>query len=534
MAQLPVTYSAEERIWSGLPVACRTKDVPSLGEIIFNNMKKCGQNVCQIWDDEDVIVTFDQALSWAIRLAEFFKKRGLGHKEVIGISAENSKYLLSLGVACLMNGTPFHSLNPVLDRDTHQQLFMLTKPLLVFCDGKIYEKIYKATFEWQPEIYILTDQVEGVPSIELLLEPTTTEEFYKPEPLKEGGDQTVAILCSSGTTGLPKAVCISNRSLLPTPSALLNSDSVGFSYAALDWISGVASFISHTAFGFTRILSRTLVTPEYLVQLVEKYKISTIVLAPFRLSALINCPAASSESLASLRCVFCSGGIVSGASLQRCQKLCKNATFSQIYALTEAGNISMALSTENGNSVGRPLPGVKIRIVSEEGENLKHNQVGEIYAHTELVWRGYYGNPEESLRFRDSEGWFHTGDLGYFDDQNLLYIVDRCKDTLKYQGQHYWPGEIEQVILELCQVQHVCVVGIYDEKVGDEAGALVVKRKGLPLQAEEIVDHVAQRLPKFKQLHAGVQFADEMPVNQNGKILKKAAREIFLAKRKLI
>ncbi|KAH8389954.1 hypothetical protein KR200_004718 [Drosophila serrata] len=534
MAQLPVTYNEQENIWSGLPVAFSPRDVPSLGAIIFNNMRKCGDNICQIWDDNGETVTFDQSLTWAIRLAEFFKKRGLGHKDVIGISAENSKYLLSLGVACLMNGTPFHSLSLVLDEVTQKHIFSLTKPSLVFCDGKIYEKIHKATLKWQPEIYILTDIVAGVPNIEILLDPSPTERFYEPEPLKEGGDQTVAILCSSGTTGLPKAVCISNRSLLPTPSALLNSESVGFSYAALDWISGVASFISHTAFGFTRILSRTLVTPEYLVQLVKRYKISAIVFAPRHISALINCPSANSESLASLRSVFCSGGIISESSLQRCQKLCKNATISQIYALTESGNISMALGIDNGNTVGRPLPGVRIRIVSEKGENLRHNQVGEIYEHSELVWRGYYGNPEESVHIRDSDGWFHTGDLGYFDDQNLLYIVDRCKDICKYQGQNFWPSEIEQVILELSQVQDVCVVGIYDEKVGDEAGALVVKRKGFPLKAEEIVAYVAHRLPIYKQLHAGVQFADQMPVNQNGKTLRKAARDIFIAKNKIL
>lgn len=281
-------------------------------------------------------------------------------------------------------------------------------------------------------------------------------------------------------------------------------------------------------------MSRTPLTPEYLVRLVDKYKISALVLNPRSMSALVNCPAANPESLASLRSVFYSGGITSVSTLQRCQNLCENANFSQIYATTESGNISMALGLDHGSSAGRPMPGVKVRIVGEKGENMTHNQVGEIYAHTGLPWKGYYGNPEETLRMQDSEGWFHTGDLGYFDDQNLLYIVDRCKDILKYQAYHFWPSEIEQVILELGQVQDVCVVGIYEEKVGDEAGALVLKRKGSAIRAEEILDHVARRLPEYKHLHAGVQFTDEMPTNPNGKILRKAARDKFIAKKNLM
>jgi len=110
-----------------------------------------------------------------------------------------------------------------------------------------------------------------------------------------------------------------------------------------------------------------------------------------------------------------------------------------------------------------------------------------------------------------------------------LYIVDRKKEVFKYQGIRNTP-EIEDVISELPQVKNVCVVGIYNERVGDKAGALVVLSKGSVVSAQEIVHHVANRLPAIqKQLHAGVPFTEKLPANANGKTLSKTARDEFIA-----
>ncbi|KAH8252221.1 hypothetical protein KR038_004271, partial [Drosophila bunnanda] len=528
MDQTLVTYSEAERIWSGPPRSSIYKDDTAIGVIIFQSMKNWPKNICQIWDDEGVAVTFEEALTWAIRIAQFFKGRGLNHKDIIGIAAGHSKYLLSLGVACLMNGTPFHSPHSVLDEATLKHVFSITKPNLIFCDGKNYEKLKAATMEWQPEIYTLTDHVEGVPNIESLLEPTNTEMSYQPEPLVEGCDQTMVMVCSSGTTGLPKVVCISNRRLLDLPQLPINCESIVFQATAIDWLGGITLLVYNTTLGCTRILSRNPFTTEYILHLVRKYKIDSLVLAPFPFTALVNCPDATSEALSSIRFFCYVGGTIALTTLQKCQELIGNARMVNIYAITETGSITINHTLEKGNPLGRPVAGVKIRIVGENGENLSYNQVGEICVHNGLAWKGYYGNPEASNEIHDSEGWFRTGDMGYFSEDNLLYMVDRCKDILKYDAMHVWPGEIEAVIFELPQVQDVCVVGIRNELENDNAGALVVLKKGSTISASEIVQHVAKRLPVVhKHLHAGVQFTNELPSNPNGKIVRKAALQIF-------
>ncbi|KAH8347945.1 hypothetical protein KR084_002454, partial [Drosophila pseudotakahashii] len=529
MAMIPTTYNEKDNVWSGAKRNSMYNYDTSVGKIIFNNMKNWPKNVCQICDVDGVTVTFEEGLTWAIRIAQYLKKRGLNQKDVIGIAAKNSTYVMPLGVACLMNGTPFHSVNPVLDDGTLTHVFSITKPTLIFCDGHEYDKVHKATVGWHPEILTLTEHVEGVQGIETLLDPTTTEKFYQPEVLKEGGDQTVAILCSSGTTGLPKAVCISN-SILIQDSMLITSQSVIYVGSCLDWITGLWAFVFSTVFGCTRIISNKAFTPEYFVGLVKKYKINYAVLPPRHLSALITCPDAKPEALAPITHLNYGGGSISLATLQRSQELCKTAMFNSGYGMTEVGAITINIGISNVSSAGRPVPGIKIRIVDEDGKSMGYNQVGEIYVHTGQAWNGYYGNPVETRRMQDFEGWFHTGDLGYFDEQNFLYIVDRKKEILKYQGLHYWPTEIESVISELSQVQDVCVVGIYDEREGDAAGALVVRSKGATISGKEIVDHVAKRLPATqKQLRAGVQFTDKLPANVNGKTMRKTARDVFVA-----
>ncbi|XP_017000485.2 luciferin 4-monooxygenase-like [Drosophila takahashii] len=533
MTELPVIYSEEEKVWSGPPRSTIYKEDTSLGRIIFHTMRNWPKNVCLICDITGVSLTFEQVLTWAIRIAQSFRKRLLNHKNIIGIAAKNSTYVMPLVVACLMNGTPFHAVSPVLDEATLKHMFSITKPKLIFCDGNVWQKIHAATIDWRPEIFIITGKVEGVLSIESLLDYTDDENIYQPEPLAEGGNQTVVILCSSGTTGLPKAICLSNNEVLPMPMA--NSESVIYTASGLDWTSGLAAYIIAAALGSTMICSSNPLTPEYFVHLMKKYKITHTSLAPWYLSAICSCPEATAGDLKSLRKLFFTGGAISSATGEKLKDLFRNAVICASYGLTETGTISMSFDSRNCLTAGRPFTGVRVKIIDETNRNLGPNEVGEICVQVGNHWNGYFGNSEATQNVLDSEGWFHTGDLGYLDDQHLLHIVDRKKAVLKYLGYQYWTFEIEKVISELPGVQDVCVVGIYDERVGDAAGALVVRTKGSNIKEQEITEHVGKRLPPIrKQLHSGVQFTDHLPANLNGKVDRKAAREEFLAKKELI
>ncbi|XP_049306752.1 uncharacterized protein LOC105223067 isoform X2 [Bactrocera dorsalis] len=524
------SYDSKEHVWSGPNSPLYHDFNCSVGHIIYRNLKNYPSKVCQVSDIDGREVTNRELLTWSTRLALHFKKMGLRHDDVIGIVAKNSTYTSSVAVGCFMNCTPFHAVNPGLDEDTIRHIFHITKPKIIFCDGEYYEKFHEATSSLNPLFYTLTEHIEGVGTVEDLLSPMPNEDLYKPEPFVLGGEQTVAILCSSGTTGVPKCVCVSKH-MLNIDELCVTSEDVIFSNSSLDWGSGVVFTLLFATKSCKRVITNKPYSPEYMIALVKKYKITYVFAPPRHVSALVACPAATIDNLRSIRSFLVGGGSISQSTLQQLKGLLENGKVIHAYGCTEAGFTSLNLDEKYPTSVGKLASGFKARIVDDEGNNLAPNEIGEILVNNGHIWSGYYGNPIETRRVQDSDGWLRTGDLGYFDDKNMLYIVDRKKDIIKYDGMQYWPAEIEQVINELPEVQDVCVVGVYDERHGDAAGAIVVLRQGAELTIEQVKDHVRKRLPvDYKQLHAGVIFIDRLPQNANGKTLKREARVLFEVK----
>jgi len=201
------------------------------------------------------------------------------------------------------------------------------------------------------------------------------------------------------------------------------------------------------------------------------------------------------------------------------------------YGFTETGTmVSMNCNfDEKPNSVGRLAEGFKLKILNDQGDNLGPNEVGEICVHNGQYWAGYYGNPEESQKMRDSNMWFHTGDLGYMDDDGFLYIVERKKDMLKYQNIMYYPNDIEEIISKMPDVAEVCVFGVWDQFNGDEATAAVVKKIGSQIHAQDVVDYVKSHTDaKYKHLHGGAIIVDDLIRSANGKTNRLATKAYFL------
>ncbi|XP_053964420.1 uncharacterized protein LOC128867327 [Anastrepha ludens] len=527
MFNFECNYDEKERVWMGAKQPLVYDFNCSVGKIIFNNLKNFPKNVCQVSDIDGREVTNGELLSWSIRLAQHFKKMGLRHDDVIGIVAKNSTYLSSVAVGCFMNCTPFHTINSGFDPVTIQTLFKNTAPKIIFCDGDVYEKVNTATRSLRPLFYTLTNHIDGVSTIEDLLQPTPNEYLYQPEPLKLGGAQTVAIMCSSGTTGFPKCVCLSNY-ILQVDYMFVTSHDVIFTNSSLDWMTGIFFTFFSSATSCKRVITNRPYTPEYLVELVKKYKITYIMAAPRHVATLVTCAKATTDNFSSIRTFVVGGGCVSLSTLNRLQNILHNGIINVLYGMTEIGFISLNSGDQNLSSVGKLCHHIEVRIVDEQGKNLQQNEIGEIYVKTGHTWNGYYGNTIETQRMQDSFGWFHTGDMGYFDDESCLFIVDRKKEIVKYQGMQYWPSEIEDVIMKMPEVEDVCVVGVYDEGNGDAAGAVVVRRKGAQLTERQVKEYVAKHLPvTYKQLHAGVVFVERLPENTNGKTSKKEVKALF-------
>lgn len=170
------------------------------------------------------------------------------------------------------------------------------------------------------------------------------------------------------------------------------------------------------------------------------------------------------------------------------------------------------------------MEGVFIKVVDEAGSELARNQVGEVCARGDNISPGYYGNAEATAEtFKD--GWLHTGDMGFLDDDGYLFIVERKKDLIIRGGFNVYPKDVEEVIYRHPAVEEAAVVGVPDTRMGEEVCAYVVKRRGAELTQEELISHVQGNLAKYKTPKF-VEFVSSLPKTPIGKIQKKELRRM--------
>lgn len=201
------------------------------------------------------------------------------------------------------------------------------------------------------------------------------------------------------------------------------------------------------------------------------------------------------------------------------------------YGMTELGaciSYNSSIHTKP-KSVGLLVANVRMRVVNRSSETVGPNEHGELYCHNGQHWSGYYGNCLATAELKDKEGWIHTGDLGYFDEDNYLHIVERKKDMLKYLGMMYYPHEIEEIIAQMPQVAEVCVFGIWNETEGDAAAASVVPRPGSQLHSAQVVQFVAELISvNHNQLNGGAQIVHQLAKSANGKVNRQAVKAAYL------
>lgn len=190
------------------------------------------------------------------------------------------------------------------------------------------------------------------------------------------------------------------------------------------------------------------------------------------------------------------------------------------------------VDTFKPGSVGQLVEGCSAKIIDETGKSLGPNQRGELCIKSNQKMIGYINNPKATSETIDKEGWLHTGDVSYYDEDKQFFIVDRIKELIKWKGFQVPPAEIEGLLLSHPKINDAAVIGIPDERVGEKALAFVVKGDE-SLTAEEVIQFVAKTSSLAKQLHGGVRFIDEIPKNLSGKILRRELREFVKQKPKL-
>uniref|UniRef100_A0A6P4E6J9 Luciferin 4-monooxygenase-like n=1 Tax=Drosophila rhopaloa TaxID=1041015 RepID=A0A6P4E6J9_DRORH len=531
MPYLPASsYDADHKIWIGDQVKHYFDPHLSIGEIIFQEMRRHPQLIAQISATEKTVLTRKELHANSMRVASYFRSEGILPSDIVGIIGRNTTHMLAVAYACFFNGTAFHSLNTAYDRNTIENMYNITKPRIIFCDGDEYEKVRDATAHLDVKIVTMRNHPSDSIRIDEVL-ATPIEENFQPAKLEQGNDQTLAILCSSGTTGNPKAVTITNsRQILASNDHLTTAD-IQYSHNTLDWITGLLTTITSGVFSTTRIIADNVFDPAFALRVIEEYQVTWIIQPPSAMAMMMNCAEFETSDLSSIRCFLFGGSRAAVEVQQAIRSRLRRDCLQFNYGFTELGamaTINLHFDEKVG-SVGRLVSGLRAKIINDQGESLGPDELGEVCIMNNQHWSGYYGNQEESRAIRDPQRWYHSGDLGYMDHDGFLYIVERKKEMLKYQSIMYYPSDIEGIISEMPQVAEVCVFGVWSDIYGDEAAAAVVKKMGSELQAQDVVDHVKRRTDsKYKQLNGGAIIVEDLKRNANGKTNRMANNAHFL------
>lgn len=337
---------------------------------------------------------------------------------------------------------------------------------------------------------------------------------------------------TSGTTGRPKGAMLSHGNLLANcdqnshvPQISLRSDDVVWLALPLFHIYGMNVGMNNTVvYGATMLIVERF-EPVATLEGIQKHRVTVIYAAPPMFIAWAQVPSIRDIDMSSVRFIASGAAALPVAIISLFQDL-TGAPISEGYGLSES---SPVLTTNAAGpyikpgTVGPALPGVEIKIVDDNGNELPHGQMGELIARGDNIMVGYWNQPQatsETLR----DGWLYTGDLATEDDDGYFTIVDRKKDMIVVSGYNVYPREVEETLYHHPAVADAAVVQYPDPYQGESVLAFVVLKEGQEVSAQDLIDYTRSQIAVFK-CPRRIEFVSELPKNNTGKVLRRELRD---------
>ena len=352
-------------------------------------------------------------------------------------------------------------------------------------------------------------------------------------------DDVSLVLYTSGTTGLPKGVMLTNQGMSYTPrlgeSWGMGPDSVNLVAMPMFHIGGSGYGMSTMAVGGHTVLMRE-VNPAQAIDNIAKYRVTHCFFVPAVVQSLLLTPGVEQADLSSLQLLMYGASPIGDALLRQAIKVL-GCRFMQAYGMTESSGTIVVLEPRDHDpdgeragllrSCGRALPWVELRIIDPNTlQDVATGKVGEIWVRSGMVMKGYWHQPEATQETIMPGGWLRTGDAAYQDAQGYIYLYDRFKDMIVSGAENIYPAEVENALGGHPAVLELAVIGVPSERWGETVKAIVVLRPGQQATEAELIAYARERLARYK-CPTSIDFAPTLPRNASGKLLKPELRRNY-------
>lgn len=520
----------------------------SLGRFILDALKKHAdlRIPAQVDSESGRALSFPEMLRLSVQAAEGWRSLGLTSGDTLAVFSFNNHFVYPLFFGALLEGISI----AIIKHSTAVELraFLdMCGPKAILTEPDALDVVLSVLAPAERHVVVTAEDVTATAAGAEVLSATALfakggaarPERYQPGDVGDVQDHTAFQAFSSGTSGLPKMVRLSDYSF--TMTLLFMSDwhvrggDRVFITSQLAWITGLAFTLVSTVLGATRVYGWYAADAGEVdwLGILKRHQITTWFLAPPGLTLLATEARArrargEEVDMSSVRVLLTSGtGLHADAQRHFADVLDTDVV--QFYGITEVGIIAADAPPARPGSVGRLTPGLQLRLVDvDSGLDVAGSGVlGEVRAMGPAYMSGYQGSSVETSSVLDEHGFFRTGDLAYRDQDGYLYLVDRIKDSLKFDGVPIAPAEVEAVLLSHPAIKEACVVGRPHPRLVDVPTAFVVKQAILAEDVSEtqLQDLVKNRLSYEKWLRGGVFFREEIPKTANGKLDRRSLKE---------